>query len=249
MGFRVHCLGFGIQGAGFVGSRGGQVFFSKTQTLRPATRNPQPQNPKPQTQNPKTLSPKPQTLNRGCIELPKGCMLKDRDGDTMRSHKGRYKVARAGWYNIRVRRSHGPDARWDELDAAVKDEGEGLGGKEEVHEEDLGDDFDKYLQEQAKAEADRKFEEEVAAEVALEKAEKGSNSSGGSWEEEDPFAAVTAIDRTGRSQVPLIDPRSIPEDRETLTNILSGGEGSLRIDSGDGGRETVFAHSDWMRLC
>jgi len=167
-------------------------------------------------------------------------MLKDRDGDTMRSHKGRYKVARAGWYNIRVRRSHGPDARWDELDVAVKDEGEGLGGKEEVHEEDLGDDFDKYLQEQAKAEADRKFEEEVAAEVALEKAEKGSNSSGGSWDEEDPFAAVTAIDRTGRSQVPLIDPRSIPEDRETLTNILSGGERSLRLDGGDGGRETVL---------
>jgi hypothetical protein len=152
-------------------------------------------------------------------------MLKDRDGNTMRAHKGRYKVARAGWYNIRVRRSHGPDARWDEVDvAAVNDDGDGAVGKEEVHEEDLGDDFDKFLEEQARVEADRKIEEEVEAEIAAEKAEKGSNSSGGSWEEDDPFAAVTAIDRTGRSQVPLVDPRTIPEDKETLTNILSGGE-------------------------
>lgn len=51
-------------------------------------------------------------------------------------------------------------------------------------------------------------------------AEQGSDDE---WEEEDPFAHIGAVDRRPKNAPVIIDPRTIPEDRETLTNILSGG--------------------------
>lgn len=94
------------------------------------------------------------------------------EGEVRRAHKGRYRGARAGWYNIKVRKSHGPDAKWEVEVAGAGVEKSGRDALPEVHEEDMAEDFDKFLQEQGKVEELRQEEEEIKKEMAEIKAEQ-----------------------------------------------------------------------------
>ena len=52
-----------------------------------------------------------------CIELGIRCrkVIKDKDGKSLkRRHAGEYRIARLGWYNIRLRKKHGPRAAWSD---------------------------------------------------------------------------------------------------------------------------------------
>merc|ERR1712216_771850 len=71
-----------------------------------------------------------------CLEIGSGSGL-------YRRHKGMHAAVRVGWYNVKLRQSHGQEAQWsDEENEAPSDIEAELNEEDEIHSKKINDDLD-----------------------------------------------------------------------------------------------------------
>ena len=137
-----------------------------------------------------------------CIELGEKCVEEGGVSGRFRRHKGAHKMARVGWYNVKLRQKHGTEAEWSDEESEVPSDRE-----EEENEKDMKN-LDKV--------SDDLNDVDAASSIHGSKS-KGSNS--------DSDDDNSSNDGQGKWGGEADDSDHEEEDsKPTLTGCMSGGE-------------------------